>query len=158
MRPGPLAAALGLIPAAAVGAWWLAMERVGGAPAGVSVAALQTLWLCQMLVVVLFGPRLGATVGRRAATAALCASVAIAWPLAAALGSATFLGARSMLLPQAALMAAACGLPALGAAVAGKAHGSRGWGGAAPTALALASVLSAAILWSTREHWLAWLT
>lgn len=155
MTPARLAAALGLLPAAAVGAWWLALERNGGAPAAVSVAALHALWLCQMLVVVLLGPRLGAALGRRAAATALATAVAIAWPLAAALGSATFLGARSMVLVQAALIAAAYALPAVGAAVTGEAHR---WRSAAPAALALASVLSAAALWWTRESWLAWLT
>lgn len=163
MTPGRLAAGLGLIPAGAVGAWWLAVERPGGAPVEVSVAALHALWLCQMLVVVLFGPRLGALLGRRPATTALLAGVTITWPLVAVLGSATFLGVRALLLPQAALIAGACALPTAGAALVGAGptgdtRRSRGWRSAAPTALALASVLAAAILWRTREQWLAWLT
>jgi hypothetical protein len=157
MTAGRLGAALGLPPAAALGAWWLAVQRLGGGPAALSVAALHALWLCQMLVIVLFGARLGVSLGRRTAASGLFAAIALAWPLTAAIGSATYLGARALLLPQAALIGAAWALPAVGAAVAGEAHGGR-WRNAAPTAIALASVLSAALLWWARARWLAWLT
>lgn len=161
MTTGRLAGWLGLVPSAAVGTWWLAVEWLAVEHPGVSSLseasdALEALWLCQLLCVVLFGPRLGAALGPRAAGSAFLMAIVIGWPLVALLWSATSLDARSALAAEAVLLASAYALPALGALLERTSRSDSGRDAIA-TLLSLGSTVCAALIWRSRDQWLAWL-
>jgi hypothetical protein len=146
----------GLAAAAAVATWWLgevALARSGGSSTALSTNALQAFLIVQLFSLVIFGPWLGATSGRRSARIALLCALALPWPLVALIWSATPLPARTLVKVEAALAALALVLPWAGAAWRTRARSPE-----VATLISLASVIAACVLWSMRDAWLEWLS
>lgn len=143
-----LSAAGGLLLAAAVAVWWLGSTRVGllgGADTARPAAqALLALALLRGLVLAAVALRDGARRGIRPAATAALLWLAPAWPVVMLAWSASTVALGAVLATEAALFAAACLLPAGGAALA---RALRPADRAEAVALALGVLMAAALWW-----------
>lgn len=144
-----------------VATWWLGevpnTTAAGASPLATSVDALHALWAIQIFSLVLLGPRLGTALGGRAAALALAGGIALSWPLAALIWSATPLAGWSVLRGELWVIATSLTLPMMGELIARTT--SRLHAGLLPsqTLVSVASVIAASLLWWTQAEWLAWL-
>jgi hypothetical protein len=146
----------GLALTAALALWWLGSTRLAliqsADAARPSAQVLQALFVLRALALALWGPRVAAAGGARAGWQATLALVVPAWPLVVLAGSASVLSPWTLLLAEAALLAAAGLLPVLGHAL----RHLPGTSDRAELAATTAGVLLAAALWSSRGLWAAW--
>lgn len=116
--PLRLAAATGLVLAAAVALWWLgstriALDRGSDAIAG-SAAALHAAWLVRGMAIALLGVRVGALRGWRAGAAGALVLVAPMWPVLVLAWSASTASLVHLTLAEGLLLAACVALPMIG--------------------------------------------
>lgn len=157
MKPGAVVPATGLAIAAAATLWWLAgtalLASADADAVQISRNLLDGLLVARLLAVAALGPSLGAGTRPGAAIRALAGLVALSWPLVLLATLAGGSRPAAALLAEAALLLAAAAAVGIGRALCGL---LRIRGDDSTLAAAIGAV-AAALLWSARESWLAWI-